>query len=374
MQLLFVRHCLMIRKARNRRPILPIVTSSRKPFCYARQVSLGIESRNMANNRRYRWQVVSCASLFGCLFVLVGGLSAVSKTISHAENTRQQLLETYRPFYQRIKDRYDNIHIEASLSGNTIQNRFKRDQIHIRYRASQLSYRIDVMVDGHLSRTNINTPEYRFAVKPHDTETGKFVTDSVNAMSYDQMLAQNRAGLSSLAFAPHCLLNHSVLDYLSSEKTTIQQISHEVADGKRKCRVITEYLIDDEEGQTKLPVSFWLLEDRCWVVEKIVTSLEDTTLMEYGDDWKGVPKIQSVTNWRPNNSSLEKPRMRATVSRMSDLVDGTSIFGGAEFGLPEMKPPNRSIGVGWPFLSLIAALALIVILWIIHRKNRQPTL
>jgi len=162
------------------------------------------------------------------------------QTSPSPSDLKTNFLNTYRPYFDRIKTRYENIEIVEIASGEAVKTMFKQDQIELRFRARNGSTRTDATVQGELKKSRVNTPNHRFEVITSKENPGMFVLTRVDMSSFDQFQKQVRNDLMYLPFVPYCWLNFALMDYLSDAKTTIHNVTHSGDGQSKRCVIETK--------------------------------------------------------------------------------------------------------------------------------------
>src|SRR5262245_3576022 len=116
---------------------------------------------------------------------------------------KADFLTIYRSHFEKIQKCYSNIEIVEIASGRSIKNQFERDQVELRFRARDKSSRTDVIVQGSMKSSGINTPSCQFGVRAVLDMPGTFTLRRLDfdCFEYWQQIIRNDS--MYLPFAPY---------------------------------------------------------------------------------------------------------------------------------------------------------------------------
>jgi hypothetical protein len=291
------------------------------------------------------------------VFVIVGG--AVR---AEGEGLKQRLITEYAPAAQQLEQFYTHLQMTER------QTRGDKNRVY-RYRSNGPLFRIDrIDPEGRIIRAAVNTPQWRFQVSRNDS--GAFFLTTANSEGYESMEGLLRSNVK-LPFAPYCIIDQSVVDFLSAPECKVSKVTEVTRAGKRLVQVFWERAVPLQARQ----FSGWFLfaRDEFWVLlEYEFGGQRDRCSIHYGEKVDGIPLVKRVEYWR----DVGGKRMAQYETEATDVKLGPAAeedFTTAAFGLPEIQATGERTR---PWLLPLGVLGLIAsaILAFLARRSMPGSL
>lgn len=229
---------------------------------------------------------------------------------------------------------------------------------------------------GALPDATIARPDMTFHVKKQGSE-GQFIADEVNVVKYSGIAERIRLG-AKLPFAPFCIYESTILQYLTSKEVAIVDVSESGDEGMRRVRVKTTATYQSPKGPLEDHTVFEFAPDRRWVLLEYTRggAVENSTQrhcrVTYDFESSKFPVAQSVEYWKSKGDEVT-PQMSLVASEVELSPAAESEFTLAAFGIPEIMPtPGRRAPTINGLILFNIALALCgLAYWVRHQAKRR---
>jgi hypothetical protein len=312
----------------------------------------------------------SCLRAFFGRFSLWVGIVLVlhAGAWSHAGSAKDRFSEEYRAAAERLERFYDRVQILEKQSGEGVRREHNKETCTVRYMSNGPLKRTDLLDESGQTLTGgVATPSRTFRAQRTDASS-KFVLNELNRDNYSTYLERMRTGRSKLAFAPYCILDARLVDFLFDSKCKVIAVDEIDEGGEERVRVSFEKQFP-EDGLT---TSGWvaLLPGRSWAISEYKYGRLRCKI-EYGDDVGGMPMIHRAEHSREDFTGpwwdVEALEFKAEPASEQE-------FTLSAFGIPESVagPAAETVPRGWILLLLNALiLAAIVAIYLARRGKRQ---
>jgi hypothetical protein len=229
-------------------------------------------------------------------------------------------------------------------------------------------------ISGAVTGTTVAKPGMTFHVKLPQVD-GKYLADEINTQNYKAFVERIRLG-AKLPFAPYCFYEDTILDFLSEDAVTIEELEDFEEADARRVRVRYRALYPNIGGK-KIEFFGWFLfaPDDGWVLlefqrgGKSQKSPHLHCRLTYGEKISSIPVVEKVEYWRTEG---EERTVQATFVAKDVVFEPADPkqFTLQAFGIPDalgLGEERRSVS---RLVIVVVNIAIVLILIAFALKRR----
>jgi len=299
-----------------------------------------------------------------------------SERISELQRFRNE----YKAASAKLEEFYSRVQIVERQSGELVRRLHQKDVATIGYQSNDLLKRVDLIDDdGTVLSAKVANANQTFSVERLDA-SAEFALTELNKRKYSDLLLQMRSRDALLPFAPYCLNDARLSDFLFStvcSLTSAEDITDEKETGPvrftEKGRKRVKVRVSVQLPHQEKPGEAWFvfLPDDSWALDECKFG-KTLCQLEYRGRADGFPIVRRLVYLRDD---MREPFLTDEAADVKLVPAPQEAFTLSAFGIPEnVAGSSESKSIRYVLLGVNIGLAVIVfVIWRLRSRRRKPT-
>lgn len=316
-----------------------------------------------------------------CIYCAIVSVIAIGwSEFASADELAERFDREYETAAKRLEDFYSQLEIlEERQTPERIQAGMK--PVAVFYRSNGSQFRLDVDDPDVGTFSIIEAPSLSFRVDKEKGHPAYALREVQRRASpeYRQSMRRN----ATLPFAPYCIIEQRVLDFMKVPMFERVSIESEVSEGEELVRLHWRIPYKNEEGVSKTKLGWFLFQpSKTWALKEYQLAFDDKPTngrirarVKYEGTVAGIPLARSIEQWSEKPDGSSEPLMDSHVVRLNQSPSPGSDFTLAAFNLPNDlgEAVQSRIGRLWMILVGLGGLAFSWLLAIWSRRRGRST-
>ena len=328
-------------------------------------------ARSLGQEGPFRFSRCYAAALCVVVVLQAAGTKAGDERVG-------DFLRQYASAAERLQDFYSRLQMTELQEGQYVKREHPSGRQTLKYLAAGSSLRVDRCDEnGNTLSARVVTPEKAFAVARSSAKSLYHVEDIARS-TRESALERIRITGPKLPFAPYCIFETRIVDFLSSDACTITDFVDVTREGRKLVQVFFDAAFERPNGSVVRPSGWFVFAPaECWALREYQWGAKEPSgtrlrcRLEYDQIVDGVPLISKARYWREQGDRVIPMYTILRTQVVMKPADRNN-FALSAFGIPDVLGQRPTGGTGcrrWLVVANIAALiafliALSVLYWI----------